>query len=81
MEYRRLGSAGLQVSELSFGSWVTFQSQLDETRAQEMMKLAYDSGVNFFDNAEVYAGGAAEEIMGRALKNLAWRRASYVVST
>ena len=81
MEYRRLGSAGLQVSELSFGSWVTFQSQLDETRAQEMMKLAYDSGVNFFDNAEVYAGGAAEEIMGRALKNLGWRRASYVVST
>ncbi len=81
MEYRRLGSAGLQVSELSFGSWVTFQSQLDDARALEMMKLAYDSGVNFFDNAEVYAGGAAEGIMGRALKKLGWRRSSYVVST
>lgn len=81
MEYRRLGSAGLRVSELSFGSWVTFQSQLDDSRATEMMKLAYDSGVNFFDNAEVYAGGEAEAIMGRALKKLGWRRSSYVIST
>lgn len=81
MEYRRLGSAGLQVSELSFGSWVTFQSQLDDSRAVEMMKLAYDAGVNFFDNAEVYAGGEAEAIMGRAFKKLGWRRSSYVVST
>jgi voltage-dependent potassium channel beta subunit len=81
MEYRRLGSAGLKVSELSFGSWVTFKGQLDDAHAVEMMKLAYDSGVNFFDNAEVYAGGEAEAIMGRALKKLSWRRASYVIST
>lgn len=81
MEYRRLGSAGLRVSELSLGSWVTFQSQLDDARALEMMKLAYDGGVNFFDNAEVYAGGEAEAIMGRAFKKLGWRRSSYVVST
>lgn len=81
MEYRRLGSAGLKVSEVSFGSWVTFQSQLDDSRAIEMMKIAYDSGVNFFDNAEVYAGGESEAIMGRALKKLGWRRASYVIST
>jgi aryl-alcohol dehydrogenase-like predicted oxidoreductase len=81
MEYRRLGSAGLKVSELSFGSWVTFKGQLDDAHAVEKMKLAYDSGVNFFDNAEVYAGGEAEAIMGRALKKLSWRRASYVIST
>ncbi len=81
MKYRRLGTAGLQVSELSFGSWVTFQSQLDDDRAVEMMKLAYDAGVNFFDNAEVYAGGEAEAIMGRAFQKLGWRRSSFVVST
>jgi voltage-dependent potassium channel beta subunit len=81
MEYRRLGSAGLKVSELSFGSWVTFKAQLDDAHAVEMMKLAYDSGVNFFDNAETYAGGESEAIMGRALKKLGWRRASYVIST
>ena len=81
MQYRRLGSAGLQVSELSFGSWVTFHSQLDDSHALEMMKVAYDAGVNFFDNAEVYAGGESEAIMGRALKKLGWRRPSYIVST
>jgi voltage-dependent potassium channel beta subunit len=81
MEYRRLGSAGLKVSELSFGSWVTFKGQLDDSHALEMMKLAYDAGVNFFDNAEVYAGGESEIMMGRAIKKLGWRRASYVIST
>jgi voltage-dependent potassium channel beta subunit len=81
MEYRRLGSSGLKLSELSFGSWVTFQAQVDDSAALELMKRAYDAGVNFFDNAEVYAGGVSEEIMGRSLKKLGWRRASYVVST
>jgi voltage-dependent potassium channel beta subunit len=81
MLYRRLGSAGLKVSELSFGSWVTFQTQVNDSLAMEMMKYAYDSGVNFFDNAEVYAGGESENIMGRVLKKLGWRRASYCIST
>lgn len=81
MLYRRLGSAGLKVSELSFGSWVTFQTQVDDTIATEMMKTAYDAGVNFFDNAEVYAAGESELMMGRVLKKLGWRRASYVIST
>jgi voltage-dependent potassium channel beta subunit len=81
MQYRRLGSAGLKVSELSFGSWVTFQTQLDDSHALELMKDAYDAGVNFFDNAEVYASGESERIMGRVLKRLGWRRASYVIST
>ena len=70
MEYRRLGSSGLKLSELSFGSWVTFQAQVDDSAALELMKRAYDAGVNFFDNAEVYAGGVSEEIMGRSLKKL-----------
>jgi voltage-dependent potassium channel beta subunit len=81
MEYRRLGSAGLKVSELSFGSWVTFSGQVDDSAAIELMKHAYDSGVNFFDNAEVYAGGESEAMMGRVLKKLGWRRSSYVLST
>lgn len=81
MEYRHLGRAGIQVSELSFGSWVTFSHQLDVKRALDCMSAAHDAGVNFFDNAEVYAHGRAEEIMGSALKQLAWRRSSYLVST
>lgn len=81
MKYNRLGSAGVKVSELSFGSWVTFQTQLNDSHAIELMKDAYDAGVNFFDNAEVYAGGESERIMGRALKKLGWRRASYIIST
>lgn len=81
MEYRRLGSAGLKVSELSFGSWVTFQAQLDDSKALECMRAALDHGVNFFDNAEVYAGGEAESIMGRVFKKLGLRRVSYVIST
>ena len=81
MEYRRLGSSGLKVSALSFGSWVTFSNQLDADRAVEIMGSAYDSGVNFFDNAEVYAHGEAERVMGRALEKLAWPRDSYLVSS
>jgi len=81
MNYRHLGRSGLQVSELSLGSWVTFFNQVDVDLALNCMAAAYDSGVNFFDNAEVYAGGKSEEVMGRALKKLGWRRSSYVVST
>jgi len=81
MEYRHLGRTGIRVSELSFGSWVTFHNQADVKAAVEMMSAAYDAGVNFFDNAEVYAGGKSEEVMGAALKKLNWRRGSYLVST
>jgi len=81
MEYRRLGRSGLKVSSLSFGSWVTFSFQLDERSAGDCMKLAYDSGVNFFDNAEVYAGGESEIIMGRALQEMGWARDTFCVSS
>jgi voltage-dependent potassium channel beta subunit len=81
MNYRHLGRSGLQLSELSFGSWVTFHNQADVSAAVEMMAAARDYGVNFFDNAEVYAGGKSEEVMGAAFKKLGWRRSSYVVST
>lgn len=81
MEYRHLGKAGIRVSELSFGSWVTFHNQADVDAAKEMMAAAYDAGVNFFDNAEAYAKGKSEEVMGAALKQLNWRRGSYLVST
>jgi len=81
MEYRSLGRTGLKVSELSFGSWVTFHTQADVDLAVNMMAAAYDAGVNFFDNAEVYAGGKSEEVMGAAIKKLGWRRGSYLVST
>jgi voltage-dependent potassium channel beta subunit len=81
MEYRHLGRAGIKVSELSFGSWVTFSNQMDVEAAVECMAAAYAAGVNFFDNAEVYAGGKSEEVMGAALKKLGWRRGSYLVST
>lgn len=81
MEYRRLGKSGIQVSALSFGAWVTFGSQVDVDLATDMMKTAYDAGVNFFDNAEIYGRGVAEEVMGEALKRLAWRRDSYLVSS
>ena len=81
MEYRHLGRSGIQVSELSFGSWVTFHNQADVNAAVDMMSAAYETGVNFFDNAEVYAGGKSEEVMGSALKQLGWRRSSYLVST
>jgi voltage-dependent potassium channel beta subunit len=81
MEYRRLGTSGLQVSRLSFGAWVTFGTQLDTDAALELMAAAYDQGCNFFDNAEVYARGRAETIMGEALTKAGWRRDSYIVSS
>lgn len=81
MEYRRLGGSGLQVGVLSFGSWVTFGSQLDIGLAKACLTAAREGGVNFFDNAEQYAGGESERIMGRALAELGWPRYSYVVST
>ncbi len=81
MEYRRLGKAGMRVSVLSFGSWVTFHFQAGVDKAVELMSAAYDAGVNFFDNAEEYADGQSEAVMGAALKKLGWRRSSYLVST
>ncbi len=81
MEYRRLGKSGLKVSELSFGSWVTFGKQVDGNDAQTMMAAAYDAGINFFDNAEGYEQGNSEVVMGAALKALNWRRDSYAVSS
>jgi voltage-dependent potassium channel beta subunit len=81
MQYRRLGRSGLKVSELSFGSWVTYANQADTKLATEMMAAAWDHGVNFFDNAEVYAKGQSEVIMGEALKQLKWPRERVVVST
>ena len=81
MQYRRLGRAGLKVSELSLGSWVTYHNQVDARSATEMLAAAMDAGVNFFDNAEVYAGGKSEVVMGEAFKALKWPRLNYVVST
>jgi voltage-dependent potassium channel beta subunit len=81
MEYRRLGRSGLKVSVFSFGSWVTFGSQLDVSYAASCLKEARDAGVNFFDNAEAYAGGESEKIMGEAIRKLGWARHEYVVST
>ena len=81
MQYRRLGRSGLQVSELSLGSWVTYANQVDVKAAKEMLALAMDRGVNFFDNAEVYASGKSESVMGDAIKALKWPRLNYVVST
>lgn len=81
MEYRRMGKTGLQLSLLSFGSWVTFHKQVDDTLADNLMGLAYDSGINFFDNAEVYAQGESERMMGRVLKKKNWDRTSYVISS
>ena len=81
MTYRRLGRSGLKVSLLSLGSWVTFGNQVDEDLALSCMQVAFDGGVNFFDSAEVYAGGQAEEILGRALQRARWPRSAVVVST
>jgi voltage-dependent potassium channel beta subunit len=81
MEYRRLGPAGLQVSVLSFGSWVSFGEQIGIPEATDCLQAAYDAGVNFFDNAEAYAGGESERIMGAAIAKLGWERHSYVIST
>ncbi|WP_374623454.1 potassium channel beta subunit family protein [Devosia sp.] len=81
MDYRRLGKAGLRVSEFSFGAWVTFAKQVGEDAAQSIMAHAYDNGINFFDNAEGYETGNAERVMGEALKQLGWARDSYAVSS
>jgi voltage-dependent potassium channel beta subunit len=81
MKYRRLGKSGLQVSELSFGAWVTFAQQISEATAERLMTIAYDSGVNFFDNAEAYANGKAEIVMGKILKRQGWGRDTFLVSS
>jgi voltage-dependent potassium channel beta subunit len=81
MEYRRLGKSGLQVSALSLGSWLTFGQQISDKTADELMGIAYDAGVNFFDNAEGYAEGKSEEVMGKILKSRKWERESFVVSS
>jgi voltage-dependent potassium channel beta subunit len=81
MPYRRVGSSGLQVSALSFGAWVTFGNQIGQDTARDLMRTAYDAGVNFFDNAETYADGRAETVMGDILKASGWRRSSYVLSS
>ncbi|MBZ8177292.1 aldo/keto reductase [Corynebacterium sp. 3HC-13] len=81
MLYNRLGASGLQVSQFSFGSWVTFGTQVDTDLAKEQLAVAKDHGVNFFDNAEVYAGGESERIMGQAIADLGWKRHEYVIST
>ena len=81
MQYRRLGRSGLQVSELSLGSWVTYHNQVDTKAATEMLAAAFDAGINFFDNAEIYAKGQSEVVMGEAFKALHWPRLNYVVST
>ncbi len=81
MEYRRMGRTGLQLSVLSYGSWVTFHKQIDDSIADELMGIAYDQGINFFDNAEAYALGESEKMMGRILKKKNWDRTSYTVSS
>jgi voltage-dependent potassium channel beta subunit len=81
MEYRKMGKTGLQLSVLSFGSWVTFHKQINDGLADELMGIAYDAGVNFFDNAEVYALGESEKMMGRVLKAKNWDRTSYTISS
>ncbi|WP_426036414.1 potassium channel beta subunit family protein [Cypionkella sp. TWP1-2-1b2] len=81
MDYRRLGKSGLKVSEFSFGSWVTFGKQVDGNDAKSLMTIAYDAGINFFDNAEGYEAGNSELVMGQALQSLGWTRDSYIVSS
>ncbi len=81
MEYRYMGKSGLQLSVLSFGSWVSFHKQIDDKIADELMGIAYDNGINFFDNAEVYALGESEKMMGRVLKKKNWDRTSYTISS
>ena len=81
MEYRKLGNTGIQISALSLGSWLTFGKQIEDNIAETLMAKAYDAGINFFDNAEIYARGQSELVMGKALKNLNWTRSSYMVSS
>ena len=81
MRYRRLGTSGLQVSELSLGSWLTFGKQVGDETAEALMKVAYDNGINFFDNAEIYSRGESERVMGRILKRMEWPRDTWIVSS
>ena len=81
MEYRKFGGTGLQISALSFGTWLTFGKQIADTTAEELMIKAYDAGINFFDNAEIYARGKSEEVMGNILSKVKWTRSSYMVSS
>ena len=81
MEHRRMGKSGLQLSELSFGSWITFGNQIDKSISGRLMDIAYEAGVNFFDNAEVYAHGASEEVMGEILAQKSWPRDTWCVSS
>ena len=81
MRFRRLGKSGLQVSELSLGSWLTFGKQIDDGTAEALMKIAYDNGINFFDNAEIYARGESERVMGRILRKMDWPRDTWIVSS
>ncbi|RYD54420.1 MAG: aldo/keto reductase [Sphingobacteriales bacterium] len=81
MEYRKMGRTGLQLSVLSFGSWVTFAKQIDDAASEKLMSFAYDNGINFFDNAEVYSRGESEKMMGRILRKTGWERSSYVLSS
>jgi voltage-dependent potassium channel beta subunit len=81
MQYRNLGNSGLQVSALSLGSWLTFGQQISDDTAEALMKTAYDHGVNFFDNAEGYAKGKAETVMGNILQKMGWERSSYIISS
>ncbi|MEO8960915.1 MAG: aldo/keto reductase [Ginsengibacter sp.] len=81
MEYRRLGKSGLQLSVMGFGSWISFQKQINDKMADQLMGIAYDNGINFFDNAEAYAGGESEKMMGRVLKKKNWDRSSFTVSS
>ena len=81
MEYRSLGSSGLKLSALSFGSWITFTDQMDEDSAYACLKLAFEKGVNFFDTAEAYGAGRAETVIGRALRKAGWKRSDLVIST
>jgi voltage-dependent potassium channel beta subunit len=81
MEYRKMGKTGLQLSTLSYGSWITFAKQIDDGISDRLMSIAYDNGVNFFDNAEVYSKGESEKMMGRVLKAKNWERSSYVISS
>ena len=81
MEYRYLGSSGLKVSALSLGAWVTYGSQVGDDAAYDCMTAAYDLGVNFFDNAEAYAGGQAEVVMGNVIRRAGWKRSDLIIST
>ena len=81
MNYRPLGRSGLQISELSFGSWITFGNQIDDRISRELMSMAYEAGINFFDNAEVYANGRSEEVMGRIIRAMGWKRDTYILSS